>query len=115
MLLIFLLLISLSLLLLILYYTLSYSTMTLSNQLSPFECGFQPFSTMRRPFSLRYFILVVLFLIFDIETIILLPWALNSFQTSILGTYPLFFCFLSLLFVGLLYEWTNGLLDWMNL
>nr|YP_010535590.1 NADH dehydrogenase subunit 3 [Alectorobius microlophi]UYB78424.1 NADH dehydrogenase subunit 3 [Alectorobius microlophi] len=79
---------------------------------SPFECGFDPFSLARQPFSLRFFTISIIFLIFDIEIIILLPIPLlNSFMNIYL-IFKLSFIILMILF-GLLYEWKNGMIQWL--
>nr|YP_009695268.1 NADH dehydrogenase subunit 3 [Ryssota otaheitana]QDM39462.1 NADH dehydrogenase subunit 3 [Ryssota otaheitana] len=81
---------------------------------SPFECGFDPMSKMRAAFSVRFFVLVVLFLIFDIEISLLFP-VLNmtfSFVSSQLGLSLA--GFLVVLLFGLFYEWYQGALDWVS-
>nr|UYB78437.1 NADH dehydrogenase subunit 3 [Alectorobius microlophi] len=79
---------------------------------SPFECGFDPFSLARQPFSLRFFTISIIFLIFDIEIIILLPIPLlNSFMNIYL-IFKLSFIILMIL-LGLLYEWKNGMIQWL--
>nr|YP_010234522.1 NADH dehydrogenase subunit 3 [Acanthodactylus schmidti]QTA72701.1 NADH dehydrogenase subunit 3 [Acanthodactylus schmidti] len=82
-----------------------------AQKLSPYECGFDPLGTARLPFSLRFFLVAILFLLFDLEIALLLPtpWAINSFPTS--TTYWTF-TIIVLLAVGLIYEWTQGGLDW---
>nr|QOW07338.1 NADH dehydrogenase subunit 3 [Costapex baldwinae] len=79
---------------------------------SPFECGFDPIKSARLPFSLRFFLLAIIFLIFDVEIVLLFPILMsmiNSFSLSlILGS----FIFLIVLIVGLFHEWNEGSLDW---
>nr|YP_003204810.1 NADH dehydrogenase subunit 3 [Monoplex parthenopeus]ACF04891.1 NADH dehydrogenase subunit 3 [Monoplex parthenopeus] len=79
---------------------------------SPFECGFDPIKSARLPFSLRFFLLAIIFLIFDVEIVLLLP-VLVSMSTSfsmelMVGA----FLFLIILIVGLFHEWNEGSLDW---
>nr|QTF74773.1 NADH dehydrogenase subunit 3 [Bufonaria perelegans] len=79
---------------------------------SPFECGFDPIKSARLPFSLRFFLLAIIFLIFDVEIVLLLP-VLSSMVTSfsmelMIGG----FGFLVILIVGLFHEWNEGSLDW---
>nr|QBL75788.1 NADH dehydrogenase subunit 3 [Harpago chiragra] len=79
---------------------------------SPFECGFDPIKSARLPFSLRFFLLAIIFLIFDVEIVLLFPALAMmmsgfSFQV-ILGT----FLFLVILILGLFHEWNEGSLDW---
>ena len=77
---------------------------------TPFECGFEPKSRARIPFSLRFFLLAVIFLIFDVEVAILLPLPL-----ALTGQVPVFVLvgFLVTLLGGLLHEWKEGSLDWV--
>nr|YP_002970826.1 NADH dehydrogenase subunit 3 [Oplurus grandidieri]BAH70376.1 NADH dehydrogenase subunit 3 [Oplurus grandidieri] len=83
-----------------------------TEKLSPYECGFDPRGNARLPFSLRFFLVAILFLLFDLEIALLLPlpWALglnNPTTTMILA-----FSILSLLTLGLAYEWMQGGLEW---
>nr|YP_010234392.1 NADH dehydrogenase subunit 3 [Acanthodactylus boskianus]QTA72545.1 NADH dehydrogenase subunit 3 [Acanthodactylus boskianus] len=82
-----------------------------AQKLSPYECGFDPLGTARLPFSLRFFLVAILFLLFDLEIALLLPtpWAINSFPMS---TIYWTFIIITLLAAGLIYEWTQGGLDW---
>nr|YP_009307938.1 NADH dehydrogenase subunit 3 [Eusyllis blomstrandi]AOR87111.1 NADH dehydrogenase subunit 3 [Eusyllis blomstrandi] len=79
---------------------------------SPFECGFDPKSTARLPFSLRFFLLAVLFLVFDIEIILLLPYPIIMDNFNLLMFFISIMVFLLILFMGLLHEWNEGSLDW---
>lgn len=81
---------------------------------SPFECGFDPKSSARVPFSVRFFLLAVIFLIFDIEIALLLP--LPFVATKGYGVRALFaaIMFVVILVIGLLHEWREGSLDWVE-
>nr|ASW34714.1 NADH dehydrogenase subunit 3 [Quedenfeldtia trachyblepharus] len=83
-----------------------------AEKLSPYECGFDPLGSARLPFSLRFFLVAILFLLFDLEIALLLPipWALNSPTptTTLFWTTTLLF----LLTLGLIYEWYQGGLEW---
>nr|YP_009700554.1 NADH dehydrogenase subunit 3 [Xenopus vestitus]QEQ13625.1 NADH dehydrogenase subunit 3 [Xenopus vestitus] len=83
-----------------------------SEKLSPYECGFDPLGSARLPFSMRFFLIAILFLLFDLEIALLLPspWAaqLNAPNTTILWATLI----LTLLTLGLVYEWLQGGLEW---
>nr|WDE84325.1 NADH dehydrogenase subunit 3 [Zonotrichia albicollis] len=83
-----------------------------SEKLSPYECGFDPLGSARLPFSIRFFLVAILFLLFDLEIALLLPlpWAtqLHSPTTTLTWTSTL----ILLLTLGLVYEWTQGGLEW---
>nr|QNN84971.1 NADH dehydrogenase subunit 3 [Numida meleagris] len=83
-----------------------------SEKLSPYECGFDPLGSARLPFSIRFFLVAILFLLFDLEIALLLPlpWAiqLQSPLTTLTWTTTI----ISLLTLGLIYEWTQGGLEW---
>nr|YP_010026296.1 NADH dehydrogenase subunit 3 [Leptestheria brevirostris]QOQ37311.1 NADH dehydrogenase subunit 3 [Leptestheria brevirostris] len=79
---------------------------------SPFECGFDPVVSSRLPFSLRFFLIALIFLIFDVEIVLLLP-SIPSFSEVEQQTWVLnLVFFLVVLLVGLYYEWNYGALDW---
>nr|QOL00601.1 NADH dehydrogenase subunit 3 [Gryllotalpa sp. YH-2020] len=81
---------------------------------SPFECGFDPKSSARLPFSMRFFLIAVIFLIFDVEITLLLPSIMVS-QTSNLWMYSLtLISFILILIFGLLHEWNQGALEWAS-
>nr|ARQ20665.1 NADH dehydrogenase subunit 3 [Nacella magellanica] len=82
-------------------------------QSSPFECGFDPLGSARVPFSLRFFLLAVIFLIFDVEIVLLFPFiSKNLCQINLSMLFGGYF-FLFILLVGLLHEWKEGSLDWV--
>lgn len=77
-----------------------------------YECGFAPFlKTIYQPFDVQFYRVGILFLLFDIEVIILLPWSMNFFLISEFGHYTVFL-FLVVLFLGFVYEFCEGLLNW---
>nr|BCO16575.1 NADH dehydrogenase subunit 3 [Haemodracon trachyrhinus] len=79
---------------------------------SPYECGFDPLGSARLPFSLRFFLVAILFLLFDLEIALLLPtpWAINSTTPAETLTWTILI--ILLLTIGLIYEWTQGGLEW---
>nr|QJW33619.1 NADH dehydrogenase subunit 3 [Eiconaxius sp. 1 QK-2020] len=79
---------------------------------SPYECGFDPKSAARLPFSLRFFLIAVIFLIFDVEITLLLPLANIMKMTNILSWAVTGLFFLLILLFGLYYEWKQGALEW---
>nr|ANC96354.1 NADH dehydrogenase subunit 3 [Helicella itala] len=104
---------ALCLIMLAIYYTVANNSSYSKGKLTSFECGYSPLSLPRRPFSVRYFILVVLFLVFDVETVLLFPLLT---QASLLGNMTIncmLIMFLLILLVGLLYEWYNTMLEWV--
>nr|YP_009003724.1 NADH dehydrogenase subunit 3 [Vieja melanura]YP_009054287.1 NADH dehydrogenase subunit 3 [Paraneetroplus synspilus x Amphilophus citrinellus]AHH29700.1 NADH dehydrogenase subunit 3 [Vieja melanura]AII23629.1 NADH dehydrogenase subunit 3 [Paraneetroplus synspilus x Amphilophus citrinellus] len=81
-------------------------------KLSPYECGFDPLGSARLPFSLRFFLVAILFLLFDLEIALLLPLPWGDQLSSPLMTFSWAFAILSLLTLGLIYEWVQGGLEW---
>nr|YP_009503707.1 NADH dehydrogenase subunit 3 [Milvus migrans]AWX90859.1 NADH dehydrogenase subunit 3 [Milvus migrans] len=83
-----------------------------SEKLSPYECGFDPLGSARLPFSIRFFLVAILFLLFDLEIALLLPlpWAIQLQSPTTTLTWA--FTILSLLTLGLIYEWLQGGLEW---
>nr|YP_009171480.1 NADH dehydrogenase subunit 3 [Stenopelmatus fuscus]AJW76310.1 NADH dehydrogenase subunit 3 [Stenopelmatus fuscus] len=79
---------------------------------SPFECGFDPKSSARLPFSLRFFLIAVIFLIFDVEIALLLPIIIIIHWSNILTWTIVSMFFLLILLVGLFHEWNQGALEW---
>nr|YP_009758201.1 NADH dehydrogenase subunit 3 [Cristarma eulimene]QIN89968.1 NADH dehydrogenase subunit 3 [Cristarma eulimene] len=79
---------------------------------SPYECGFDPKGSARLPFSLRFFLIAVIFLIFDVEITLLLPIASTLSLTNIFSWFFTSIVFLFILLLGLYYEWFQGALNW---
>nr|YP_009045970.1 NADH dehydrogenase subunit 3 [Engaeus sericatus]CDR98466.1 NADH dehydrogenase subunit 3 [Engaeus sericatus] len=92
--------------------TLSKKTILDREKMSPFECGFDPQSSARLPFSLRFFLIAVIFLIFDVEITLLLPLANLSTLTDLQAWSFVTTLFLLILLLGLYYEWGKGALEW---
>nr|YP_010158050.1 NADH dehydrogenase subunit 3 [Plectropomus laevis]QRG29997.1 NADH dehydrogenase subunit 3 [Plectropomus laevis] len=81
-------------------------------KLSPYECGFDPLGSARLPFSLRFFLVAILFLLFDLEIALLLPLPWGDQLVSPTLTFLWASAILTLLTLGLIYEWIQGGLDW---
>nr|YP_003457025.1 NADH dehydrogenase subunit 3 [Haplophryne mollis]BAI77346.1 NADH dehydrogenase subunit 3 [Haplophryne mollis] len=81
-------------------------------KLSPYECGFDPMGSARLPFSLRFFLIAILFLLFDLEIALLLPLPWSMQLHLPLLTFSLTSLVLGLLTLGLIYEWSQGGLEW---
>lgn len=78
---------------------------------STYECGFEPFEAPRSPFDVRFYLVAILFIIFDLETAFLFPWAASFRSLGMLGCAAMAF-FLGLLILGFAYEWRKGALEW---
>jgi NADH-quinone oxidoreductase subunit A len=86
-----------------------------AEKLSAYECGFTPIGDARQPFHVRFYLVGILFLLFDLEVIFLFPWALAMPWFTLVEFYYGFFIvmfFLILLTIGYIYEWDKGALDW---
>nr|UFZ13823.1 NADH dehydrogenase subunit 3 [Neochauliodes digitiformis] len=81
---------------------------------SPFECGFDPKNSARLMFSLRFFLIAVIFLIFDVEIALLLPLIMIYSSSNIFIWLITSFLFILILLIGLYHEWNQGALDWAN-
>nr|URX53195.1 NADH dehydrogenase subunit 3 [Cryptotermes mangoldi] len=79
---------------------------------SPFECGFDPKSSARLPFSLRFFLIAVIFLIFDVEIALLLPMTVVMLSSNMKSWMTISSIFLLVLIIGLYHEWNQGALEW---
>ena len=82
-----------------------------SQKLSPYECGFEAFEDSRMKFDVRYYLVAILFIIFDLEIAFLFPWAVVLDQIGLFG-FSAMMLFLAVLVVGFIYEWKKGALEW---
>ena len=80
-------------------------------KLSPYECGFEPFEDTRMKFDVRYYLVAILFIIFDLEIAFLFPWAVVLEEIGLFG-YMAMVLFLGILVIGFIYEWKKGALEW---
>ncbi|MBU6189256.1 MAG: NADH-quinone oxidoreductase subunit A [Betaproteobacteria bacterium] len=80
-------------------------------KLSPYECGFEAFEDARMQFDVRYYLVAILFILFDLEIAFLFPWAVSMGAIGFTGFLTMM-VFLAILVVGFIYEWKKGALDW---
>jgi len=80
-------------------------------KLSAYECGFEAFDDARRQFDVRFYLVAILFIIFDLEVAFLFPWAISLSETGAFGFWSMM-VFLGVLTVGFIYEWKKGALEW---
>nr|YP_009351371.1 NADH dehydrogenase subunit 3 [Foraminitermes rhinoceros]AQP29420.1 NADH dehydrogenase subunit 3 [Foraminitermes rhinoceros] len=81
---------------------------------SPFECGFDPKNSARLPFSSRFFLIAVIFMIFDVEIALLLPMPITMMTSNMKAWMTISSLFLMILIIGLYHEWNQGSLEWSN-
>ena len=101
---------ALGLLLLLLGFLFGRGTKS-KEKLSPYECGFEPFEDARIPFDVRYYLVAILFIIFDLEIAFLFPWAISLTNIGLAGLIAMAI-FLTVLVIGFIYEWRKGALEW---
>ena len=82
-----------------------------NEKLSAFECGFEAFEDARRKFDVRYYLVAILFILFDLEIAFMFPWAVVYKEMSAFGFWSML-VFLVILTVGFVYEWKKGALEW---
>jgi NADH-quinone oxidoreductase subunit A len=82
-----------------------------SEKLSPYECGFEAFEDARMKFDVRYYLVAILFILFDLEIAFLFPWAIVLQEIGLFGLLAMV-VFLAILVVGFIYEWKKGALEW---
>src|SRR3990170_4958516 len=80
-------------------------------KLSPYECGFEAFEDSRMKFDVRYYLVAILFIIFDLEIAFLFPWAIVLDDIGMFG-FVAMIIFLAILVIGFIYEWKKGALEW---
>lgn len=80
-------------------------------KVSAYECGFDPFDDARSTFDIRFYLVAILFIIFDLEVAFLFPWAISLNEVNLFG-FATMFIFLFILTIGFVYEWKKGALDW---
>nr|YP_010987617.1 NADH dehydrogenase subunit 3 [Oxytelus varipennis]WON66036.1 NADH dehydrogenase subunit 3 [Oxytelus varipennis] len=106
-------------------FILSFIVMMLSNIISkktfmdreknsPFECGFDPKNSARLPFSLHFFLIAIIFLIFDVELTLMIPFIMTIKMINMMHFYLLMLFFISILIGGLYHEWNQGALNWIT-
>ena len=98
----------------IILFALSYALVTKKHDVeknSAYECGFDPFEDARNKFDVRFYLVAILFIIFDLEITFLFPWAISLGYMNVFGFWSMMF-FLIVLTVGFIYEWKKGALDW---
>nr|AWV83438.1 NADH dehydrogenase subunit 3 [Amphipsalta zelandica] len=97
----------------LLLFFISYKSVKDREKSSPFECGFNPFDSSRIPFSSHFFLIAVIFLIFDVELVIIMPIILVMISLNMVDIYIIMMIFLIILTLGLYHEWYNNMLNWI--
>nr|AML25594.1 NADH dehydrogenase subunit 3 [Staphylinidae sp. BMNH 1274640] len=92
--------------------TISKKTFMDREKSSPFECGFDPKSYARMPFSLQFFLIAIIFLIFDVEITLLIPFIMILKMSNLISYFFMMTFFLLILLIGLYHEWNQGALNW---
>jgi len=82
-----------------------------AQKLSPYECGFEAYEDARMQFDVRYYLVAILFIVFDLEIAFLFPWAVSLTKIGVFGLLAMG-VFLGILVVGFIYEWKKGALEW---
>jgi len=82
-----------------------------AEKLSPYECGFEAFEDARMKFDVRYYLIAILFILFDLEIAFLFPWAVVLREIGVFGLVAML-VFLAILTIGFIYEWMKGALEW---
>ena len=106
--------IALSVILALVLYALSYLIASQNSDVekdSAYECGYDPFDDARTKFDVRFYLVAILFIIFDLEVTFLFPWALTLGRLTQFGYWTMII-FLGILTIGIIYEWKKGALEW---
>ena len=82
-----------------------------SEKVSAYECGFEAFNDSRGQFDIRFYLVAILFIIFDLEVAFLFPWAVSLGAIGVFGFWSMM-VFLAILTIGFIYEWRKGALEW---
>nr|WKU83792.1 NADH dehydrogenase subunit 3 [Asarkina ericetorum] len=114
MMLISLLLLMLSVIVMLIATILSKKSFSDREKSSPFECGFDPMSSSRLPFSLKFFLITIIFLIFDVEIALILPMIMILKFSNLMMWSITSIIFIIILLLGLYHEWNQGMLNWSN-
>lgn len=101
---------SISILLILLTFFFAPYSYSIEKQ-NPYECGFQPFEDSRNKFEVKYYLVAILYIIFDLELMFFLPWILNLYKFNLYAI-SVFLIFFVLLTLGFIYEWLKGALKW---
>nr|YP_010894826.1 NADH dehydrogenase subunit 3 [Amiota femorata]WJW73339.1 NADH dehydrogenase subunit 3 [Amiota femorata] len=105
---------SISIIVMLLASILSKKSLMDREKSSPFECGFDPKSSSRLPFSIRFFLITIIFLIFDVEIALILPMIIIFKYSNLLIWSTSSIIFIFILLIGLYHEWNQGMLNWSN-
>nr|WPN85779.1 NADH dehydrogenase subunit 3 [Stomorhina sp.] len=105
---------TISIIVMLLASIISKKTLVDREKSSPFECGFDPMCSSRLPFSLRFFLITIIFLIFDVEIALILPIILIIKFSNLMMWSITSIIFILILLLGLYHEWNQGMLNWSN-
>nr|AXS65566.1 NADH dehydrogenase subunit 3 [Tenebrionoidea sp. 16 KM-2017] len=105
---------TITIILIIMLNLISKKTFSDREKSSPFECGFDPESTARLPFSLHFFLIAVIFLIFDVEITLLFPLIISLTTSNLNMYFYILMFFILILLLGLFHEWNQGALNWIS-
>ncbi len=106
--------VNISIIIVLVLYLLSYilsEKLGTLHKLSVYECGFEPINSSQVKFNIKFYIVALLFVIFDLEIIFLLPWSINLINLGLIGYYTMFLFFI-LLTIGFIYEYKKGAIEW---